>query len=229
MRKIVRTGCHTSLTVARSIVIDAVLAECRSSGLPRPCYFYCSRSAADTARSNPVEILGSLARQLSCLQDHDTLSKASLELYKHGKEHSSPGPSLKQITQLIIDLLAQRSLSYIILDALDECSPDSRRILFDALGEILQQSSSATRLFISSRDDQDIKLELTTEPAIEVKAAQNRDDIGLFIEHEVSKAARRALLYGKADRDLILLITSVLKKGADGMYVLVLYRMLDFY
>jgi len=105
------------------------------------------------------------------------------------------------------------------LDALDECSPEDRRILLDALREILQQTSSDTRLFISSRDDQDIKVELTVEPAIEVRAAQNTRDVDLFIENEVSRAARRTILYGNADQDLIRMIKDVLKKGAAGMYV----------
>ena len=158
---------------------------------------------------------------MSCLQDYGPVLDVSVELYKHGKEHSSPGPSLRQTIQLIVDLLAQRSVSYIILDALDECSQDNRRLLLDVFREIIQQTSSETRLFISSRDDQDIKVELTIQPAIEVKAAQNRHDIDLFIEEKVSKAARKAILLGKADQGLILLLKNALHEGANGMCVLV--------
>ena len=210
-------GRHQWLTIRRSIVIEAILAECRTKGLPRPCYFYCSRSAAESARSDPIQILRCLARQLSCVQDHDNLSNDSVDLYKHGKEHSSSGPSLKQTIQLIIKLLVHRSKSYIILDALDECNLESRRILLDSFREIFRQTSSETRLFISSRDDQDIKVELTAEPAVEVNATQNSPDIYMFIDDEVSKAARRAILLGKADPDLIKSIKDILKRSAGGM------------
>lgn len=196
-----------------------MLADCYTSGLPRPCYFYCSRSSGDVARSDATQVLGSLARQLSCLQDHGTLSDASVELYKQGKELSVQGPSLKRAIQLIGQLLAIRPRSCIILDAIDECSPEDKRILLDALREILQQTSTDTKLFISTRDDQDIKVDINVEPTVEVTAAQTTHDVNLFIENGVSKAARKTILHGDADQDLILLIKDRLQKGAGGMYI----------
>lgn len=221
------------LILRRSIVVETLLAECPNSESPRPCYFYCSRTAADAARSDPTQILRCLARQLSCVQDYDIVSKVCVDLYKHGKEHSSQGPSLKQTIQLIIQLLAHRPRSCIILDALDECSLESRGILFDALHRIVQESSSETRVFISSRDEQDIKIRLTPDKVIaaqnkydiEVIASQNRHDINVFVEDEVSKVlARKAILYGDIDGELILSIKDVLKQGANGMCVPVVHR-----
>jgi predicted NACHT family NTPase len=45
----------------------------------------------------------------------------------------------------------------IVLDALDECDPKSRRHLVDAIELLLQQSGRPLKVFISSRPDRDIR------------------------------------------------------------------------
>lgn len=47
-------------------------------------------------------------------------------------------------------------MTTIVIDALDECNSNERQYLLDSIEQILQDSFSLVKIFVSSRDDQDI-------------------------------------------------------------------------
>lgn len=73
----------------------------------------------------------------------------------------------------------------LVLDALDECEPDSRRKLVDAIKHLLSKSERPLKVFISSRPDQDIKHQFLSEPNIEIQARHNEKDIRKFVDEEI--------------------------------------------
>lgn len=128
--------------------------------------------------------------------------------------------SLEETTSQIIDVLNLRQdPAFIMLDALDECGVDSVHDLLDALEQILQEASGLTKIFVTSRDDGDIRNRLEGTTNVYIDAANISDDINRFIVAEVDKAIfRRRLLGGRVPPSLKDEILTILKNKAGGMY-----------
>jgi hypothetical protein len=204
----------------RSAVVDYELEETEKHPTSVPvAYFYCSRNTAEPERSDPVEILRCIARQLC----GDDLSKPVPEQLRHVHEFlgaPSPGTSnipLDRSIQLILDLMKDNPAT-IIIDALDECDPGTRHLLFEALDEIVAKSENIVKIFLTSRNDGDIVCRLASTPNIYIDAQKNGSDIRRFIvtelEHVIDK---KQLLRGQVSHTLKQQITATLTDGADGM------------
>ena len=80
-------GCGKSKIA--SIVIQTLLEECKQVKSPAPVsYFYCTRNPAERERSDPAEILGSIAKQLSCSTSNAAICQAVVEEYRKRKEEA---------------------------------------------------------------------------------------------------------------------------------------------
>ncbi|KAH6613404.1 hypothetical protein F5144DRAFT_402964 [Chaetomium tenue] len=183
-------------------------------------YFYCSRNTAEPERSNPVDILRCIARQLCS----DDLSKPIPEQLRHLHEFLGspiPGTSnlpLPDTTQLILDFLKENP-AIIIIDALDECNPTLRHELFEALDEIVAKSENIVKVFLTSRNDGDITARLASTPNIYINAQRNGSDINRFIGIELDRVVQqKQLLRGQLSHALRDEITATLSDQADGMF-----------
>ena len=125
--------------------------------------------------------------------------------------------SIEDSTELIIALLDDNPAT-IIIDALDECQPNTRHELIKSLNDIVNKSANLVKVFVSSRDDIDLVLELADVPNIFISASDNRKDIEEFVHHEVENAIkRRRLLRGQVSDELKNRIIGTLIDGANGM------------
>jgi len=112
----------------------------------------------------------------------------------------------------------------------DECESNSRPDLLQALERIINYSSNLVKIFVSSRNDQDIVCHLNNCPNLEIEAAKNQEDIVKFVHSEVQRRiSRKELLLGKPPLSLISSITERLCGGADGMLVVFLSRCCIYY
>ena len=188
---------------------------------PSPAFFYCLRDTAEPTRSNPDSILASIARQLSSLQPGEPLLSPVVAVYtKRDKEGFASGSlSIEESLALIIELVEQYQLTTIVIDALDECDPERQVDLLESLEEILQKSSSLVKIFVSSRDDQDIVLHLRDYPNLELSSDKNMDDITSFVAAEThTLIKRRKLLALSSDKESLKpQIIKQVTKGANGM------------
>ena len=75
--------------------------------------------------------------------------------------------------------------STIIIDALDECDPARRHELLLALERIRDESVNLVKMFVSSRDDQDIVRRLNNSPDVFIHATDNCEDIENFVRCQV--------------------------------------------
>ncbi|KAK4042476.1 hypothetical protein C8A01DRAFT_33415 [Parachaetomium inaequale] len=196
-----------------SAVVDYELEEAEKHPASVPvAYFYCSRNTAEPERSDPVEILRCIARQLC----GDDLSKPVPEQLRHVHEFlgaPSAGTAnlpLDRTIQLILDLMKDNPAT-IIIDALDECDPGTRHQLFEALDEIVAKSENIAKIFLTSRNDGDIVCRLASTPNIYIDAQKNGSDIRRFIvtelEHVINK---KQLLRGQVSHTLKQQITATL-------------------
>ena len=212
------------LTINRSIVIEDVQKGFRDNQNPAPVFFYCSRNTAEPARSNPDAIVASIARQLSSIQSGHPLLPPTVAAYKKREMEgfASGSLSIEESLLLILELANYYPLITIVIDALDECDPERRADLLEAFESILQQSSSLVKIFVSSREDQDIVWRLRDYPNLELSSEMNKDDIASFVTAETNNLIKRGrLLALSTDKEnLTIEIVKQVTKNADGMLVL---------
>lgn len=142
---------------------------------------------------------------------------------KREEEGFASGPlNIDESRALILQFTEQYPLTTIVIDALDECDPERRAELLEALEAILQDSTSLVKIFVSSRDDQDIVLHLRSYPTVELSSAQNKEDITSFVTAEThSLIKRRKLLTSSTNKEnLKMEIIERVTNGSNGMSVL---------
>lgn len=145
----------------------------------------------------------------------------AIDLYKKKEaEGFASGPlSINESYELIIQLIKCYSVTTIIINALDECNPDTRYDLLEAFDQICKNSSKQVKIFISSRDDLDIKLHLESCTNLEIDSKKNSEDIASYVINETSELIqkRKLLLFSQAKKEMESLIISTVIKGATGM------------
>lgn len=187
---------------------------------PHPIYFYCTPNPTEPERSQPEAILRSLVRQMACVQPTNVFLDPAREVYQSRRRNDfAAGPlTLAESTSLIIELCSHRYLTTIVIDALDECDPESRFELLDALSTILEDSKELMKIFVSSREGRDIICHLEGRVNLQVEARNNEADIVQFVEVEVDRLIlTKRLLWGKVPQDLKEQIKEVLRDQAHGM------------
>jgi hypothetical protein len=205
-------------------VIDRELEQSsQNPSLAPVAYFYCSRSNAEPQRSDPDEVLRSIARQLSGTNEYYPIRKRARMKYDYLSKSTSGARklSLEESVELILEL-AEENPATIVIDALDECDPTRRHELFESLDEIVQRSTNVVKVFISSRNDGDIVCRLANSPNIYIDSTLNGEDMRRFISLEVTKAIHlKRILGGQVSYSLEKRIVDTLSQGAQGMYVYV--------
>ncbi|KAH0557050.1 hypothetical protein GP486_005162, partial [Trichoglossum hirsutum] len=215
-----RKSSASSVLWLHGILIDTLREDIPKNAQPEPlAYFYCDRGEAGGQRADPDEILRCIAKQLSCLKSGLPIREPVVRKYQELEEEDELDPlELQDTKELILSLTEDRPAT-IIIDALDECDPRRRHELLDALTEILRESTCLVKIFVSSRDDDDILCQLGEFPNLYVHANDNGDDIESFIKQEVGRAIDgRRLLRGNVSPELKDLIIDTLIGGAEGMF-----------
>lgn len=211
------------LMYTSSIVIEDALSIFHSGYNSQPIYFYCSRNSNEPGRSDPKAILASLAKQLSSLEPGRPLLKPTLDMYKKKENGGFASGSMRidESCALIIELTEQYPQTTIVIDALDECAAEKRRDLLRALEKILRESSGLVKIFVSSRDDQDIVFRLQRYPDLDITSDRNGDDIASFIKEQTEALVKdgELLQYSNSKTEMEKLIVEKVTEGASGMYV----------
>ncbi|KAI1843118.1 hypothetical protein JX266_010645 [Neoarthrinium moseri] len=205
-----------------SLVVEDGIEAFKRQQAPQPAYFYCSRNPAEPERSDPACIMASIVRQLSSLGPGKPLLQPTISTYQsHEDEGFAAGSlGLKDSRDLLLQLLEKFPTATIIIDALDECRTDTRRQLLDCLEYILLESTTLVKIFVSSRDDQDIVYKLQVYPGLELSSRLNSKDITYFVKSETDQLiARGQLLRSSTSRiELSAKIVEDVTDGAQGMF-----------
>ena len=153
-------------------------------------YFYCNRN--EELRRDPENVLRSFVKQLSISRDEQAIQDALVEIYKKKKRtgFSSAQLTYEEAESLLSNLMQAYSRTTLVLDALDECRESSRFALIDTFGRLITVSSQL-KILISSRRDQDIKLQLEKKANIGIEATDNQDDISKFVLVRINEDQQR--------------------------------------
>lgn len=166
-------------TKLTSLVIDELV------GHEHVAYFYCMRNPVEPQRAQCDRILGSLVRQLASVGPNQPILGPVAKCYEDAIEGAGDFEDQAWTTDESVEVLLQLFDEYpavtLVLDALDEVNQESRQELLDALGNLIRESTSLVRIFISSRSNYDIALSLTGAPNIYIGADDNAEDISSFM------------------------------------------------
>ncbi|KAI2634056.1 hypothetical protein GGS21DRAFT_543965 [Xylaria nigripes] len=208
-----------------SLVVKDAQNAFENKKAPPPAYFYCSRNPAEPGRSDPGAILASIVRQLSCLKPEEPLFPPTVAKYRSCEKNAFAASSLQpqETFDLLLEILTVYQTATIIIDAFDECNPETRQELLDHFESLLHEPSILLKIFVSSRNDQDIVYQLQTYPTLELSKDLISDDINRYMESEIYKLIKTRKLLGwcrdddkkKAMRQKISLHVSA---GAQGMF-----------
>lgn len=203
----------TGKTYLTSTVIDRVQGQI--SHPPKDesfAFFYCDKD--DTTRSQPLAILQSFVRQLSTAASNP--KSVQTKLRNTCKEAREKGTNfrLEQCKEQILASLNIYQKSTLVIDALDECDPDTREDLINALNLFLSESTKPVKVFISSRPDPDIARELESSPNVGISASENQEDIKKFLDVELDKFAKKAAFMKRLKPDVM----AKLLERCEGMF-----------
>lgn len=170
----------------------------------------------------PEAVLRAIVKQLSYPKLDSGLLNPIVKKYNAAEKagHTSEPLDLDECRDMIIDMLPSYSQTNIIIDALDECQKETRSRLISALATIMGSTpgTNLVKIFISSRDDDDIFIKLNQLPNIRINPTDNSDDIEKFVQSEINKRIdERELLRGIVSPDLKTHVINTLIKKADGM------------
>jgi Cdc6-like AAA superfamily ATPase len=206
-----------------STVIDEIMKASESNDMHALAYFYCSRDTAEPQRAKPQGILACIARQLSRQSGSKSIAAPTLALYNklHSMDGSRRPPSIAELCGLIRELTELYDRSMIVVDALDECDSDTRWELVEAL-ESITESASLVKVFVSSREEGDLRLSLQTHSGLQVTSLENEGDIRKFVDSETDRlvAKKQLLAYirkKQTKEELTKLIKEDVISKANGM------------
>lgn len=182
-------------------------------------YFYCNYK--EDQRRDPSSILRSIVKQL-CLADlGEGFPEPVSVIYRERKKVADLGRLLnvEESKNLLVILATGFLRTTIVIDALDECDPDTRANLFDVLEAVVSSSKgNHVKVFVTSRDDGDLRKKFEDSPNVYIQERDNSGDINHYIKTEIIACIKgKQLLRGNVGPDLEQHIVSTLQVGAHGM------------
>ena len=212
-------------TTLASAVVDSFLQESSGQVTPAPiAYFYCTKNSAEAERSNPDEILRSILRQLTVSNgSSSTIHERVLQEYERRQAVAkADGFEIARLQAAegvrLILVTTEANPATIVLDAVDEIQSSLRHVVLSALIQIVQDSLSVVKVFMTSRDDSNIHALLPNAAAIRIQNKFTQTDIAEFVQRKLSSAIQdRRILNGIVSDSLKQDLMSALIAGAGEM------------
>ena len=212
-------------TLLASTVVESFLRESSAHASSAPvAYFYCSRSSAEAERSNPDEIMRSVLRQLTVIQgSSSTIHEQVLQEFERRQAVArTDGFEIEKLqaaecARLILDTTAVNPAT-IVIDAVDEIESSFRHVLLSTLIQMVRDSLSVIKVFVTSRDDSNIHVLLSDAVSLRITSKNTRRDMDDFVHQVVSSAIQsRRLLSGVVSDYLKQELVGALKDAAGEM------------
>ena len=189
-------------------------------------FFFSSDSASAASnesfsRSDPEEALRSVVSQLATSQESNYVAPILQNKYDvYGPDSDQ---SMKLASSDCIDVIvavSEYTPVTIVLDAFDECDQSRSPRLIQHLEEIIRQSPTNVKIFISTRAFPAIEDKLKPDRSIEVTADNNGADVRTFICSTLEKRIKDGtLLHGDVPDDLRTEIEVTLTNRAGCMFL----------
>jgi hypothetical protein len=168
-------------------------------------FIYCDYQ--DQSLQIASNLIANLCKQL--ILRKPTLFNRLEAIYKDLTERRL-NPGLATLEDLLLSVCSTLTKPYVVVDALDECSPDQRKILIPILRNL---QNASVKVFVTSRSyARDVDRALSNQVRIDIQATKS--DLREYIVHQIED-----------DEDLMELLTDDLRSkvvstivdGAGGM------------
>jgi NACHT domain len=191
------------INVGKTILASRFIEECeKRDGVTS--YFYCKESDPQRKESLPV-LKGILAQMVA--------QERRLVPYFHSKKNNSGQGTLSahELTKTLIKVACERiTKQFIIIDGLDECLKDDRRVILSLLAEVVDKAEEVEpgklRILIVSQAELDISEILAKErrdrvyfaaEEFAIEKSHNKSEIERFVERWASKIRQKFNLSSK--------------------------------
>ena len=194
-------------TILCSTLIEYVKSLCAGDSIDRYAYYYFDFS--DAQKQTASNMLRSLISQLSVTRLSDHVEK----LYK-GCNNGQNQPSVDDLIQTLLSLLGESHRTYLIVDAMDECS--ERKLLLASLCTVIQTTSVHGNILLTSREERDILERLTG--VVSESVSLECGGLDSDIERYIRKCLDNDSDWQNDTSEVKDEIQQALVKGAHGMY-----------
>jgi Cdc6-like AAA superfamily ATPase len=158
-------------TMLAAIAIDHLVQSTQSSSIG-VAYVYCNyKSQPDQDASS---MLAAIVKQL--VQSRPMMAEPVIRLYKQHASRSTK-PSHEEILNTFRQVVAKFATVFIVVDALDECQDNTRRLFLARLQEL--QAGQDIRFLATSRFIPEIEAAFRETEKLEVRA--NSEDVRRFV------------------------------------------------
>ena len=189
-------------TILSATVIDHLHAQFRSHPDVGVAYLYCNFRRHDTQKAE--DLVRSVLKQLASARP--ALPDGVKSLYGEGRN-----PSLDRISAALQSVVAEYSKVYVVVDALDECSPSEgcRGRLLARLFDL--HSAAGVSVFATSRLIPDIMDEFDGFASLEIRASG--EDVGWYLQGHMGEL----MPFVASRKDLQEKIVTAISDAVDGM------------
>ena len=144
-------GCGK--TVLSSTVVEHIKSICKKDSQCRYIFYY-----FDFGDSKKQEVAGFLRSVLAQLASRDLKTLKEAEKLYNQNDRGKQQPDKRSILSILLSVLRSSLRTYLIIDALDECS--RREEMLGMLSDIYRQCSEEVNVLVTSRKEHDIELVL---------------------------------------------------------------------
>ncbi|KAK5057581.1 hypothetical protein LTR84_011581 [Exophiala bonariae] len=170
---------HGMPGAGKSVLASIIIEACRKQENHRTAYYYCRSDDINTLSSLAI-LKGILIQQLAWYPH--------LASYFQEQRQQKPEVTLnmESTARQIFETIAWESdRQYIIIDGLDECEKEDRKMIISFLTSLITKIDakipSKLRLLIISQTEPDIRRLVERAREFELKANHNAQDIGSFV------------------------------------------------
>ncbi|CAO2647534.1 Nn.00g084560.m01.CDS01 [Neocucurbitaria sp. VM-36] len=185
------------------------------------CYYYCDYT--EIASLGPMAFMSSLLQQVvQALPLHQFDDELPCDL-----DNGKCPPSLSECIQYFSNLLKAFKIAYIVIDGINELTPEGQIFALDLIDHLLQPTSIITKIFVTSRiGEYTIHRSLKGHESLKITKGLVDKDIALFISEQIEDMTKhKNSLLNK--RGLKQDIIDALVDGANGMFLWVKFQLFD--
>jgi NACHT domain len=191
-------------TMISSIVVDQLCKEFQDDASIGVAYLYCNYKRQQQQKS--TDLLISLLKQL--VQQQPSVPEPVQALYERHKDKPT-APSFDEISNVLHSVASRYYKVFIIIDALDECPQESRKLL---LAEIFNlQAKAGASLFATSRLMPEILEAFKGSTSFQISATD--EDVQKYLEGHMSQLPA----FVSRNPDLQESIKKAIIEAVDGM------------
>lgn len=140
------------------------------------CYYYCDYSDANSL--DPIYIVDSLIKQIIIQLPLEQFDERLSNPFGDGK----PPPILEERKKFLSNGLKYFKNFFLVMDGLDELAQVNQGVIMNLIKDLLQQTSSIARIFVTSRPEEYfIKNALRTHPSFVLSSSVVTSDIQEYI------------------------------------------------